>query len=65
MAVASAKKSDIAVANAKAAPLLRVLNVETYYGAVMALRGVSMDVHNAQKRRSFGICHSDVGFFRG
>ena len=29
-------------------PLLKVLNVETFYGAVMALRGVSMDVHEGK-----------------
>lgn len=48
MAVATAKNPDATAASDKAAPLLRVLNIETYYGAVMALRGVSMDVHEGK-----------------
>ena len=42
---AAAEKS---VATSQNEALLRVLNVETYYGAVMALRGVSMDVHEGK-----------------
>ncbi|HSO46820.1 MAG TPA: ABC transporter ATP-binding protein [Rhizobiaceae bacterium] len=36
--------------NAKAAgrPVLEVRNVETFYGAVMAIRGVSLEVHDGQ-----------------
>jgi branched-chain amino acid transport system ATP-binding protein len=30
------------------APLLRVKNLETYYGPVLAIRGVSLDVHHGQ-----------------
>jgi len=30
------------------APLLQLLNVETYYGPIMAIRGVSLDVHEGE-----------------
>lgn len=44
MAKSAAKKA----LETKQQPLLSVLNVETFYGAVMALRGVSMDVHEGK-----------------
>ena len=30
------------------APLLQMLNIETYYGPIMAIRGVSLDVHEGE-----------------
>ena len=29
-------------------PLLQVRNIETFYGPVMAIRGISLDVHEGQ-----------------
>ena len=29
-------------------PILKVRNVESYYGPIMAIRGVSLDVHDGQ-----------------
>ena len=29
-------------------PLLQMLNIETYYGPIMAIRGVSLDVHEGE-----------------
>ena len=30
------------------APLLQLRNIETYYGPIMAIRGVSLDVHEGE-----------------
>lgn len=38
------KSAETAAASAPAAPILRVQNIESYYGPIMAIRGVSLEV---------------------
>lgn len=38
------KPAETAAASAPAAPILRVQNIESYYGPIMAIRGVSLEV---------------------
>ena len=44
----SAGVMEKAVATDAAEPVLRIVNLESYYGPIMALRGVSLDVHKGR-----------------
>jgi len=43
-------------------PLLQVRNIETFYGPVMAIRGISLDVHEGSGNSNIGFCYYCGGF---